>query len=543
VPDKVARNDSLPSRRNKENRRSVDLDPQAREDLFHALLEHLNEGVANVSCAGTILYANSRFVRLMDSDHAKPVVGRNLRDLISPASWDDLHRALTRGAKEPVRGEMKVEMASAGPRVLCLSFSPLCVEEETTISVAATEVTELIEKRRALEDSEASLHSLSARILQLQDEERRRIARDLHDITGQELAVVVMSLSRVAKDLDRPGPDVRQAVVDAVELVRKVEDEVRTLSYLLHPPLLDEFGLGSALGWYVEGFGKRSGIEVELYSPTDFPRLSVEKETALFRVVQESLTNVLRHSGSRKAWIRLSFDSARVHLSVEDEGCGMDGKTGAVAEAAASTGLGILGMRERLHQLGGALEIHPRLRGTQVVAGIPIEEGGRAAATSEIPFAPPASRGGANSCGNGKATRAVSRKRILIADDHEVTRRRIKTLLQDEPDLEICGEARGGLEAVTKTKELEPDLVIMDLAMPLAGGFSAANSIRNSGASAKILFFTTHTLGELERMSRKAGFEGFVCKTNAAHDLLRGVRAVLVGNEFYNSEVIQARSA
>ena len=130
----------------------------------------------------------------------------------------------------------------------------------------------------------------------------------------------------------------------------------------------------------------------------------------------------------------------------------------------------------------------------------------------------------------------------MIADDHEVTRQGIRTLLQEELDLEICGEAQDGMEAVTKAEELNPDLVIMDINMPRGGGFSAAHSIRKSGATAKIIFFTTHTLGELERMSRLAGFEGFVCKMNAAHDLLRGVRAVLSGNKFYDSQLIQART-
>src|SRR5215469_10704480 len=326
--------------------------------LLHALLEGLEEGIANVSPGGEILYANSRFVELLCADSgfrefagngiAKRLFGRKLNRLISAASWNDLDAALSRGALEPTEGEITVEV-----RPGCLRTIRLC------------------------------LRPLSARILQLQDQERRRIARDLHDITGQELAVVVMSLNQIAKSLDKPGVNVERAIVDAVGLVRKIEDEVRSLSYVLHPPLLDEFGLASALQWYADGFRKRSGIEVEVECPRGLPRFATEKETALFRVVQESLTNVLRHSGSAKAWIRLSIDPAGIRLSVEDEGRGIGGTSAAVTGRKSATGVGILGMRERLQQLGGSLEICPRARGTQVIASLPIDQTQPAAAAVE----------------------------------------------------------------------------------------------------------------------------------------------------------------
>ena len=521
--------------------------------FLNVLLEGIDEGVANVSPTGEILYANSRFGELLyadglfkdqNDDSPKRLLGTNLNQLISAESWDDLKLALIRGSQGSTEGEITVEARPGCRRTIRLCLRPLSLAGKNTIGVTATEVTELIEKTRALQDSEASLHSLSARILQLQDEERRRIARDLHDITGQELAVVVMSLNQIAKNLGRPGLDLQRAILDAVELGRKVEDEVRLLSYLLHPPLLDEFGLGSALQWYADGFKKRSGIAVEVDCPRGLPRLAAEKETALFRVVQESLTNVLRHSGSAKAWIHLSLDSGCMRLSVEDEGRGIDGKLAAITERKSPPGVGILGMRERLQQLGGSLQICPRARGTQVIARLPIEQAEGASASAENMVPEPSAGAGAVSGEIGaRAAPRISRKRILIADDHEVTRRGIRTLLQDELDLEICGEAQDGMEAVIKTKELNPDLVIMDINMPRAGGFAAAHDIRKSGASAKIIFFTTHTLAELERMSRMAGFEGFVYKMNAANDLVRGVRAVLSGNKFYDSQLIQARSA
>lgn len=504
------------------------------EQLFSCLIEKLDVGVANVSADGVILYANSHFVEMLQV-RARTVIGAPLVQFISRASWPALNMALEQGMKAPTSGEMKMMSASGGLRTIQLSLKPIQLGGMTTAMVAATEVTELVEKNKALQATQESLHLLSARILQLQDQERRRIARDLHDITGQELAVVVMSLNQLANNLENPGLNARQILGDAVELARKIEDEIRTLSYLLHPPLLDEFGLRSALNWYVEGFSKRSGIEVAVETPRDLPRLSVEKETALFRVVQESLTNVLRHSNSSKARIRIRLNGGSIRLSVDDEGRGISREALAKISEGTASGVGTLGMRERLQQLGGTLKFRPRAKGTQVVATLPIDKADRAI-TEEAFFDAATEQPGETS---EVASTETLKKRILIADDHEVTRQGIRSLLKDEPDLEICGEAEDGLEAVAKVRELNPDLVIMDISMPGASGLAAATNIRNSGANSKILFFTTHTYSEIERMSRLAGFAGFVTKTNAAHDLVRGVRAVLAGNRFFNSEIVR----
>lgn len=508
------------------------------EQLLRGLLDGLHEGVAHVNTAGIILYANSLFAELLSGQPDKNIVSSSLKRFIAPACWNDLDGALARGLRGPTEGEMSVGVPEGMPRTIRLSFFPIRFGEEVSIKIVAREVTELVEKDKAIQDRESSLHTLSARILQLQDQERRRIARDLHDITGQELAVVVLSLNQLARKVDKPGVDVRQGIVDVVGLVRKCEDEIRTLSYVLHPPLLDDFGLGSALSWYVEGFSKRSGIAVELTVAPDLPRLSSEKETALFRVVQESLTNVLRHSGSHKARIRVAADADSVELAVEDEGRGFErGKLASIQSEHVEAGVGIAGMRERLQQLGGSLSIHSLMRGTELRAILPMSEEESAASQTGAGV----SQAHAMAETPRQTTRAArsetGKKRVLIADDHEVTRQGIKALLKDEPDIEVCGEAQDGEEAVTKARDLDPDLVIMDLSMPRVGGFSAARAIRASGLRAKILFISAHSYTRLEHMSRMAGYEGFVQKTNEAQDLIRGVRAVLGGNKFYNSEV------
>ncbi len=496
------------------------------------LLDGLRVGVANVLPSGQILYANTQFLETLGIPSHREPQQSHLREFIASESWEPMYSALNRAVRVPVEAEIQVATLGEKPRTIRLTLGPVGGERGATIRIVATEVTEIVETNRALQETEASLRSLSARILQLQDQERRRIARDLHDTTGQELAVIVMTLKHLSDSLDRPGFDARKAILDAVELARKVNEEIRTLSYLLHPPLLDEFGLGSALKWYVEGFNKRSGIEVALDVPDKLQRFSSDKEMALFRVVQEGLTNVMRHSGSRKALIRVAVGQGDVQVNVEDEGKGIDSRVLARLNCGAKAlGVGIPGLRERLRQLGGGLEIFSHAHGTQLVARLSTEE--RAEDTGE--GAAEGSHKGRAEPPRGTATSPL-RTRILVVDDHELMRRGIRALLDDQPDLEICGEAKNGLEALEKTGELHPDIIIMDLSMPGAGGLSAANHIRQSGSPAKILVFTNQSLPGIERMVQAAGCHGLVLKAFAGRDLLKGIRTLLAGNQFYPGE-------
>jgi signal transduction histidine kinase/CheY-like chemotaxis protein len=428
-----------------------------------------------------------------------------------------------RGALETTDGEIKVPSSDNGLRTIRISFSPF-LEASETIKITATDVTDLTSAQTALKLSKDSMNSLSARVLELQDEERRRLARDLHDTVGQEIVVVLMTLDTIARTWDKPDLSARQNLLEAVDWLRKVESEIRTFSYLLHPPLLDDMGLASALNWYMEGFSKRSGISVELSVPDNLPRLTLQAETALFRIMQESLSNVIRHSQSKQAWVRIKLEPHHLKLSIRDAGRGFDQTA---HSGSGPSGVGIEGMRGRLRSLGGILDLQSGPHGTEVIASVPLRDG--AAIRPDSVRARRQQKDGAAQAATGLA------KRILIVDDHEVARKGIRFLLNDEDDLEICGEAQDGLEAFEKVQRLNPDLVILDLNMPGGGGFSAANRIRNAGLTPKILVYTTHTFPGLERIARAADCDGFVVKANATQDLIRGIRAVLRGEEFYSS--------
>ena len=234
------------------------------------------------------------------------------------------------------------------------------------------ELEEAVQQRTVeLDRTNQNLRELSARLLQLQDDERRRIARELHDSVGQMLAALGMNLAVVGTEIERLTK-ITSTVNDSAALVQELSREVRTISHLLHPPLLDEAGLASALRWYVEGFAQRSKIEVDLEFPVDFGRLPRESETAIFRTVQECLTNIHRHSESPTATIRIAASDNHVRVEVEDRGKGIPPEKQSEMTSTGTPGVGIRGMRERLRQLGGSLDIHSNGKGTLIVAQLPV---------------------------------------------------------------------------------------------------------------------------------------------------------------------------
>jgi signal transduction histidine kinase len=221
---------------------------------------------------------------------------------------------------------------------------------------------------QALLQSE-QLRELSNRLLQTQDEERRRIARDLHDSAGQILTALSMNLASVTQ-LSGRNSKIGKALQESHELVRQLSNEIRTLSYLLHPPLLDENGLPGAIQWYIQGLAGRSNLKIALSIPQDFGRLSDDMEVAIFRIVQECLTNIHRHSESKTATIRLLRERQSVSLEIHDQGKGIPAERLAEIQSH-STGVGIAGIRERVRHLEGTMDIQSDANGTQISVTLP----------------------------------------------------------------------------------------------------------------------------------------------------------------------------
>ena len=281
-------------------------------------------------------------------DLARERIATALREGATTFEW--LHKRADTGESFPA--EVDLSSLSAGSTVLALA-----VVHDVTL------------RKRA----EQELRLLSAELMRLQDEERRRIGRDLHDSTGQTLAALELGLARLLHDTASITGAVRERLEQCVRLATQCSAEIRTASYLLHPPLLDELGLLSALRWLADGFRDRSAIEVRLDLPEAMERLAPDRELCLFRIAQEALTNVHRHAASPWVAIRLRVQSDTVMLEIEDAGRGMPRGTGTEnAVAARPVGVGLAGMRERIRQIGGTLSVESTHTGTRVRTTISI---------------------------------------------------------------------------------------------------------------------------------------------------------------------------
>ena len=273
-------------------------------------------------------------------------------------------------SRQTVTRDFTYESRSYWTRIIPELGSDGSVESVITIS---EDVTDRLRTER-------ELAQLTHRLLNIQDDERRRIARDLHDGTAQNLFAITVNLASLEKRFDAGGHE-QQLVNECQTLVDESLKEIRTLSYLLHPPLLDHAGLVSALRWYVEGFTKRSSIHVSVIAQP-IGRLASEVETALFRIVQESLTNVRRHSEGNSVVIRLERRPRHVVLEIRDNGRGFKADWAGQQTESYEPGVGIPGMKQRLHQLGGNLEITSNGNGTLIAATVPLANGHQKAALS-----------------------------------------------------------------------------------------------------------------------------------------------------------------
>ena len=257
-------------------------------------------------------------------------------------------------------------------RTLKLSHEELEMRVKERTKELRQENLPILEQAGMVEMANQSLRELSAHLLQVQDEERRRIARDLHDNTAQSLALLSMNLSALKTEATEWYPDLAEGLSENLGIVKQISTELRALSYFLHPPLLDEVGLESALRWYVDGFGQRSSIKINLELHGKLERLSRNLETAIFRVVQECLTNIHLHSESPTATIRLSQFPGKISLEITDEGKGIAPEKLSKLASSGLPGLGLRSMRERIKDFQGDIEIISQETGTQIKVIVPL---------------------------------------------------------------------------------------------------------------------------------------------------------------------------
>jgi PAS domain S-box-containing protein len=330
---------------------------------FSVLVEKMQLGAAMLNQQGEILYGNPGLGELIGVSRVS-LIGEPLEQFIEPTYRPILNQQLKRADLESGETEMQLLRADGRLVPVKLSFQLLTADRSAT-GVLIRDVT--IKKKLA---------ELAARLQEVQDEERRRLARDLHDSVGQLVVAITLNNAAIRREAGKLSDEAAQLLQRNAEMFDELNDQIRTISHLLHPPLLDEVGLPSALRWYVGGFAERSKIQTTLEIPEDFQRLPRETEIAVFRTVQESLTNVHRHSGSSSCYVKVASGDRQLLVEVRDEGRGIDGAQ--LLNLASSGGVGLRGLQERLGQLGGSLDIVSGENGTVVTAVLPIPPSGSA---------------------------------------------------------------------------------------------------------------------------------------------------------------------
>jgi PAS domain S-box-containing protein len=342
-----------------------------------------------LSADGTIVETNDAALQAAAKERAE-VIGIKFWDGPWWSQLPEEKAALERGVAaaaqgESVRGECRYRLSDGSIRFADRTLAPLRADNGAIVMIVATgiDTTEQQELRlrleervadrtRDLEERNKQLRDLSARLLRGQDDERRRLARDLHDSVGQMLAGLTMNMGTLSKETDKLSPDAATALVQNKEVLKQLNEEIRTISHLLHPPLLKERGIVSALRAYAQGFAERSKIDVQLDLPEALEGLPEGLDLAIFRIVQECLTNIYRHSGSPVAIIRVGRTPQQIYVQVQDHGKGMP------AGPAPQQGVGLRGVRERARDFGGTLHIQSNDKGTVIIANFPDATGSEA---------------------------------------------------------------------------------------------------------------------------------------------------------------------
>lgn len=353
------------SRRRSEEVREAEERLDASRRRLQALFDTALDAILFFGSDGRFVDANPGVTRLLGYTHEE-IMEKNVGDFTQP---QDRERTLAAFHTTVTAGEASGEL-----RLMRKDGKDRDVEFRSVANVLPGLHVVTMHDVSERKEAERVLEQLPGRLLRTQDEERRRIARQLHDTTAQNLAAIRLNLVAVSRTAAAAAAEVSESLKESIALTEESMSQIRTLAYLLHPPLIEEAGLVATLRWFVRAFETRSGIEVSLDVPDDLERLPPETETTLFRIIQESLTNIQRHSHSSVARIRLDTERQRIHLEIVDEGTGIAEHFRGNEAALFASGVGVAGMRQRARDLGGEMKIESNDGGTSVTVVLPLEK-------------------------------------------------------------------------------------------------------------------------------------------------------------------------
>jgi PAS domain S-box-containing protein len=474
-------------------------DAEARLREYEKVVESLQEMILVVDRDYRYLIANQAFLSYHGLQREQ-VVGHSVSELVGQETFQGItkHNQDECFRGRVVKCELSVTFSKLGRRDIFASYLP--IEGPAGIDRIAVVLEDVTERKRAegeLQRSFQQLHALNARLQSVREEERARLARELHDELGQALTAIRLDLAALKTT---PGRDRQWQGIDAISgLIDATMHSVRRISTELRPGILDDLGLADAVEWAAEEFQARTGVQCLVsVAPPDLEIETGEGATALFRIVQETLTNVARHAGATQVRIGLSEDSGFVSLQVLDNGRGI-----AEDQLSATGSLGILGMRERSLLLGGEFFIGNTGSGTAVRVRIPIDR--------------------------RKASPAT---RILIADDHAIVRRGLKEILVRELEGVVCGEAEDAIGVLASIQDGDWNLVILDIAMPGRSGLDVLRELKAARPTLPVLVLSMHPEDQYAGRTIMAGASGYMNKESAPEELIEAVRKILAGGRY-----------
>ena len=510
------------------------------EERFRSAMNNMAEGLYIIDPEGLMTYLNPAAEAIFGWTSAE-LLGKRLHDITHnmhpdgtpfPASECPALKAFQKGIE--LRDQEDVFIRKDGSFFpVIYSASPLnqegkvagivvCFRDDSKRKVLMQTLEERIaERTQQLERATQQLRELSLRLMQTQDEERRRIARELHDGVGQLLAAMSMNISLIDGDRAKLGPEALKAVEANLKLIEDAGQEIRTMSHLLHPPLLDEVGLDSALRWYVDGFAERSKISVDLQLSPGFSNgLPRDFALSLFRIVQECLTNIHRHSGSLSAFVAVERSADAITLTVNDQGRGMAPDLQARIATGESSGVGFRGMRERIRQFGGRLEVSSDENGTRILA--------------VLPFAPALQESRMEADGDTQATEELVAETIadeperaaatILCIDDETAGLLPRRLLLESAGYRVI-EARSGLEGIRLFQSEKVDAVILDYWMSGMKGTQVASELKRINPNVPIIVLS----GMLDLPGEASGLvdEWVIKGSTRAEQLLNSISGLL----------------
>ena len=350
---------------------------ESRKQLS-AIVESSDDAIVSKDLNGLILSWNPGAQRIFGYSSAE-AIGRPITIIIPTELQQEEQEILARLRKgERIDHFETVRLSKSGSRVyVSLTISPIRNNQGRVIGASkiARDITERRRFQEALKESE-----FSARLLTVQDDDRRRISRELHDGVGQLLAALSMNVALVAQERHKLSPDAASRVEENESLIQQASADIRTVSYLLHPPLLDELGLRCALEWYIDGFAERSKMNVTREMARDLGRLPQDIELVIFRIAQECLTNIHRHAKGSSVVVRLSNADKKLKMEIRDDGQGIDADLQARIASGNTPGVGLRGMRERVLAIGGTFTIESNGKGTAILVTLPLHKGNAAPA-------------------------------------------------------------------------------------------------------------------------------------------------------------------